>query len=102
MSSSSSKSPGFAAGSFSFHNLFKLNPSAVNDSLIESCPWLVDPRKLSSVRAYSKEMARLQKQRKFSEVVELFNEMDSRGIKPLFGGLVHLFVASVGTNSVTF
>jgi pentatricopeptide repeat protein len=48
------------------------------------------------------EMARLQKQRKFSEVVELFNEMDSRGIKPLFGGLVHLFVASVGTNSVTF
>jgi pentatricopeptide repeat protein len=42
-----------------------------------------NPRpKLPDVRAYSKEIARLQKQRQLREAVELFKEMDSRGIKP--------------------
>ena len=72
MSRSSWRSPGFAAGSFSRVNVVLFKPFSV----------LVDSRKLSNVRACNDEITRLRKQQKFREVVELFNEMNGRGIKP--------------------
>jgi hypothetical protein len=56
--------------------------SRVNVSHFKPFPLQVDYRKLSGVRAYNEEITRLRKQQKFREVVELFNETDSRGIKP--------------------
>ena len=68
--------------------------SRVNVSHFKPFPLLVDSRKLSGIRAYNEEITRFWKQRKFRDVVELCNEMDSRGIKPdvvTFNQLINVY-----------
>ena len=80
VSSSSCWRSTLTAGSFSKVDvLFKLSPS--NNILLKPFSVLIKSGKLRDVRAYSKEIATLQKQRKFREAVELFKEMESRSIK---------------------